>query len=153
MRKFFATPLILVAAGMILAGCVTYVPPVRPPPPTLAQCKEAATRVTCELLVHPSIMEFPEKNKGKIPLIETGHIINATSARIQIEQVSERIMEELLNSGQVEVVSDGAILSKPPDFNLGGRIMYQDATYTFQLHLNKWPGATRVWSRSVDIEQ
>lgn len=141
----------------------------------MADFMSAAQRMTRELIVHPSITEFAGQNGGRKPRIDVGSILNATRDRINIEQVSERVTEELLNSGQVTLVAHdaGAVQadkrdsflsdakinnSAQADYYLEGTIMEQVAradglkerTFTFQIRLND-RSRNQVWKRSVDI--
>lgn len=145
MKKRFIITLCLAATGLLLTGCATGGrPPVSPPSPPLDELMEVASRATTELLAHSSITDTKTK-----PVMEFAPIRNSTRARIQVEQVTGRIEDELINSGLVKVVHPQAVLSKPPDLYLDGLIMYQNATFTFQLRLNDKNG--RVWGRSIDI--
>lgn len=141
----------------------------------MADFMGAAQRMTRELIVHPSIAQFADQNGGRKPRIDVGSIKNATRERINIEQVSERVTEELLNSGQVTLVAHdaGAVQANKrdaflgdakinnadqADFYLEGSIMeqvaraggMQERTYTFQMRLND-RSRSQVWKRSVDI--
>ena len=98
-----------------------------------------------------------------------------TRERFNIRQVSERVTEELLNSGQITLVSHdlGAVqannldnfvadmrvnLADQADYYLEGTVLQQSTqqgnrvenTYTFQLRLND-RSRNQVWKRSVDI--
>ncbi|NLL83513.1 MAG: hypothetical protein GX230_04645 [Lentisphaerae bacterium] len=138
---------------------------------------DAAQRMTRELLVHPSIAQFSARNNGRQPRLDVGAIRNTTRERINIEQVSERVTEELLNSGQVTLVAHDAASvqankrdaflsdtklndAAQADFYLEGTIMeqiargggMQERTYTFQMRLND-RSRSQVWKRSVDISK
>lgn len=143
----------------------------------MADFMNAAQRMTQELLVHPSIAQFEAKNNGRQPRLDVGAIKNVTRDRINIEQVSERVTEVLLDSGQVTVVAHdaGAVQAHKrdsflsdskisdagqADFYLEGVIMeqvaqfgkLQEKTYTFQMRLND-RSRNQVWKRSVDISK
>ena len=140
----------------------------------MADFMNAAQRMSSELVVHPSIAQFQQKN-GRLARVDVGSIINATRDRITIEQISERVTEALLDSGQVTVVAHdaGAVRSNDrdaflsdkainndgqADFYLEGTISkemaragsLQEETYTFQMRLND-RNRSQVWKRSVDI--
>ena len=147
MKNLLTTTLCLAVAGLILTGCQTSSGtrgPIVIKPPHIDDLMEVASRATTELLGHSSITEAKAK-----PVMEFASIRNSTRARIQVEQVTGRIEDELVNSGRVKVVHPQDILSKPPDLYLDGLIMQQDATFTFQLRLNDKGG--RVWGRSIDV--
>lgn len=44
--------------------------------------------------------------KGRPPIIAVGEIVNKTDSRIQTQQVTRRVEEELLNSGRVRVIAE-----------------------------------------------
>jgi len=111
---------------------------------------DVASRATQELLKNPVVTGFEAKNKRK-PLIEAGPVANATRARIAIEQVSERVMDALLDSNQVDVMATNMTADRPPDYFLDGLILGQENTYTFQLRMNEVKTATRAWGRSYTI--
>ena len=184
MKKNLATAIGMVGLCAFLSGCAT---PQAQRIETggteslttigldMADFMNAAQRMTRELIVHPSIAQFADKNGGRTPRIDVGSIKNATRERINIEQVSERVTEELLNSGQVTLVAHdaGATTANArdaflgdakinnadqADFYLEGSIMeqiaraggMQERTYTFQMRLND-RSRSQVWKRSVDI--
>jgi PBP1b-binding outer membrane lipoprotein LpoB len=156
----------IIISALIVTGCTTT--PVRVDTGgsgsfttmglDITDLMDTATRATQELMVHPSIAQFEAKNR-RVPLIEFAPVVNSTRERINIEQVSGRVTEELLNSGQVSVVSVGAVLPRPPDYYLDGLILQQVArqgsqqqiTYTFQLRLNDPKTQAQVWARTLDI--
>ena len=152
MKKLLTTTLCLAAAGLFLTGCEGTRGGAGPrgpvsiiKPPHLDDLMNVASQATTELLTHSSIADARTK-----PVMEFAPIRNATRARIQIEQVTGRIEDELINSGLVRVVHPGAVLPKPPDLFVDGTIMQQDATFTFQLRLNN-SKMERIWGRSINI--
>jgi len=184
MKHLITSTLIIAGASLLVTGCATQGPTrVTTGGPgaltsmglDMADLMDAASQATSELLVHRSISDFEARN-GRQPRINVGSIINSTRERINIEQVSERVMDELLNSGQVTVVaSDAGVvrsnelraflddkkinLSGEADFYLEGTILQQitrqgglqENTFTFQLRLNDSATRSRLWSRNIDI--
>jgi len=135
---------------------------------------DTAQRATRELLVAPAITQFKAQN-GRLPRLDVGKISNNTRERITIEQVSERIMEALLDSELVTLVAhdsgaktasalddflgDKKInLADQADFYLEGTILGQTVTqgrmlennYSFMLRLND-RNRSQVWKRTLDI--
>lgn len=185
MRVYHKNIVVLTMLGLLLTGCTTAVKRVETGGTEslttmgldMADFMNAAQKMTRELVVHPSITEFSAQNGGRKPRIDVGAILNATRERINIEQVSERVTEELLNSGQVTLVAHdaGAVQANrrdnflrdtklthvdQADFYLEGNIMEQEArssnlrerTYTFQMRLND-RSRSQVWKRSIDISK
>ena len=184
MKKLATPALLFSAACAFLAGCTTPAHPRRIETGGLesvttmgldmADLMDAAQRFTRELLVHDAIGNFQAMN-GRLARIDVGAIINNTRERIRIEQVSNRISEELLGSGQVTVVAHDAAARQAntldnflgdakvsfqdqADYYLEGSIMQQiaqqgglrEVTYTFQLRLND-RGRNSVFMRTYDI--
>ena len=152
MKNILIPALCMAAAGFILTGCETTTPvraPISPAGPSLNRLIDVALEATTELLAHNSIPAFESKN-SRVPVIEWGPVRNSTRARIQVEQVTGRVEDALINSGLVKVVHPNAVLTRPPDFFLDGLIMYQDDTFSFQLRLNDKNG--RVWGRTIDVQ-
>jgi len=184
MKKLLTTTLFIAGASIILTGCATQ--PTRIDTGgtsalttmglNMADLMDAATSMTRELLVAPAITQFEARN-GRPPVISygPGSIRNATGERITIEQVADRVMSELLRSGQVEVVASDALtkraseldnflndgklnLQAEADFYLEGVIMKQTAVlgrvrennYTFSMRLNNRE-RRQVWSQVNDI--
>jgi len=184
MKHLITSTLLITAASVILSGCAT-------PQPTrvdtggpgalttmgldMADLMDVASAVTQELLVHPSITQFEARN-GRKPVLDVGVIENSTPHRIRIEQVTGRINQVLLNSGQVEFVAHGAgtvaanaerafledkklNLAHQADFLLEGVILQQIArqgnlqenTFTFQLDLSDAKTRRQVWIGNKDI--
>ena len=185
MKKLLFTTLALTAAGLLFTGCQT-TPSVRRVETggtesittmglDMADLMSAAMQVTRELIVHDSIAGFVAKN-GRKARLDVGAIINSTGQRINIDQVSERVTEELLNSGQITLVAHDAgakaantldnfmsdakvpVMKDQADYYLEGTLTKQVAregrlvenTYTFMLRLNNRE-RDQVWKRSVDI--
>ena len=179
-----AAALALTATSLLITGCETAMAPRRIDTGGLeslttlqldmADLLDATQRITQELLVHPSIAKFQSQN-GRPARIDIGAIRNTTRERIKIEQVAERVTEELLNSGQVTVVAHDAgaqkaneldaflsdakvTLDNQADYYLEGTISMETAymgnieerTYTFQLRMND-RSRNQVWKLSVDI--
>ena len=184
MKHLIITTLLITAASVILSGCATQ--PTRIDTGgtqsittmglNMADVMDVAQRLTRELLVHPSITQFEARN-GRPPRISYGRdsIVNRTGERFAVEQVADRVLNELLRSGQVEVIArdaesrraseldnflnDGKInLQGEADFFLEGVIAKQTAVhgrvrennYTFFMRLNN-RAQTTVWSDIVDI--
>jgi len=155
MKNLLTTTLCMAAAGFILTGCGPDKPgpgsrgPIRIEPPPLNRLMDVALDATTELLAHDSITAFNAKN-SRVPTLEWGPVRNSTRARIQVEQVTGRVEDALINSGLVKVVHPNAVLTRPPDFFLDGLIMHQDDTFSFQLRMNDKNG--RVWGRTLDVQ-
>ena len=185
MKHLLTSTLFIAGASIILTGCATQGPQRIDTGGTsalttmglnIADLMDAATSMTRELLVAPAITQFEARN-GRPPVISygPGSIRNATGERITIEQVADRVMSELLRSGQVEVVAKGAEairaseldnflndgkinLQAEADFYLEGVIMKNTATlgnvrennYTFSMSLNNRE-RRQVWSQVHDI--
>ena len=152
MKNLLTTTLCMAAAGLMLTGCETTAPargPITLAGPSLNRLMDVALDATNELLAHDSITAFNAKN-NRVPTLEWGPVRNSTRARIQVEQVTGRVEDALINSGLVRVVHPDAVLTRPPDFFLDGLIMFQDDTYSFQLRMNDKNG--RVWGRTLDVQ-
>ncbi len=135
--------------------------------------KHAASQTVEAMLASPAIAKATAN--GATPTVSLGSIINDSSLNFDIEQVSGRIQEDLLNSGLVEILAldaaairenaqdarDGLTNAKADaraDFYLEGKIMEVEAsdddvrekTYTFMLRLNNRERRT-VFQKTVDI--
>ena len=184
-NTFFRALVPVAGACLLLAGCAS-----APSGPTRintgsaeaittmdldpADYMEAARKVSAELLVFPVLTLFTEAS-GRNPRLDIGAIRNATRENIVIELFAERVMEALLDSGQVTLVAhdraaiaangldrflrdDKISLSDQADFYLEGVISLRQSrragvmekTYTFMLRLND-RGRNQVWKRNVDI--
>jgi len=179
MKTFMPRLIPVFAACLLAAGCATkqqvrYTPP---PPPSILDMKRTAQEASNELLNVPSITQFAEAN-GRLPRLDVGMVRNETIAprvRIVVEQVTERIMEVLQNSGQITLVAhdematganrldsflrdDKVNFDDQADFYLEGAIYneninmggYVATTYTFSMRLND-RNRTQVWKRLYDI--
>ena len=184
MKKILFSTFAVATAGALLSGCATPMAPTRIVTGgtealttmglDMADLMETAQRATRELLTAPALTQFEAKN-GRSPRLDVGTIQNKTRERIVIEQVSERIMEVLLDSGMITLVANDAgakkasalddflsdsklSLQDQADFYLEGSILnqvaaqggIQERNYTFQLNLND-RGRSQVWKRSLDI--
>jgi len=174
---------LMVAACSLMTGCATSPTRIQAGGPTavttmgidLADFKNTAGAMVKELLVHPSVANFPQQNGGKLPALNLGKIVNKSDINIDMGQIAGRISEDLLNSGTVELIANDAgsrdanaqdafekdtknNASGKADFYLEGEIMVLEAkegktkekNYTFQLRLNDRNRRTR-WQRSVDV--
>ncbi|MDR3229466.1 MAG: penicillin-binding protein activator LpoB [Puniceicoccales bacterium] len=157
MKKFLTLSL----AALLCAACTTLVYQ----PPTLDEYKDAALKEVNELVAHASISNFPKEHKRKAR-IGIGKITNDThkgagQMRIDIEQVSLRIREALLNSGQLEIVDDNSPNGAPADYYLEGRIgasVVKGADgkdirkYSFTLSISDINKSGIVWQHTADVQ-
>ena len=161
-----------------MAGCRTT--PSGPIVPSLDDYKETARKAVSELIVSPAITKANFKNddgQPRLPRCDIGVVRNATRERIVIEQVTERIMEELLSSGQITLVAndpkvkeiarlrDWVTDSKKvsfdsvADYYLEGVILQDVATrgsvrqvtYSIMLRLNDVVTESQIWKRTFDV--
>jgi len=186
MKKRFTATLLATATTLLISGCATQdLSPRRvdtggPGSVTttgldMRDLMDAAMGATRELLTAPVLTQFEARN-GRLPRLDVGVIRNNTrDRRITIAQVSERIMEELLASGQITLVANDAAavataqldsflndskidLKDQADFYLEGEIFGQAAVagrlvennYSFMLRLND-RNRSQVWKRTIDI--
>lgn len=49
---------------------------------------------------------YRAEHQGRNPIIAVGEVVNKTDSRIQTQQVTTRVEEELLNSGRVRVIAE-----------------------------------------------
>jgi len=142
----------------------------------LTDYKQAALEIAGELVVHPSIAKFEAQNGAK-PRLDIGRIRVATKNPVSVHQFAERVMEVLLDSGQITLVAhdeaavkanglenflkDSKItLSDQADFYLEGAIDQSnlrgggkiETTYSFFLRLND-RNRSQIWKRTHDIEK
>ena len=140
----------------------------------LADFKATAGDLVKELLVHAAITRFEDQN-GRQPVIAVGQVINKSDLQLDLEQITGRITEDLLNSGQIELMAThaGARTASArdafeqdkktssddrADFYLEGTILVKAANegrtreknYSFQMVLNDRNLRTR-WQRTIDI--
>ncbi len=176
----------MLAAGAALAfstGCSTPPTRIQAGGPTalttmsvdLADFKAAASKMVQELLVTPQIANFPKNNSGRLPVLNTGSIVNNSDIQMDMGQLAGRINEDLLNGGVVELMAmdAGAVSAAKEDdwtsdkktasnnradFFLEGKIMVlrasegdmREKSYSFQLRLNNRERRT-VWQRTYDM--
>ncbi|MCL1887701.1 MAG: penicillin-binding protein activator LpoB [Kiritimatiellaeota bacterium] len=188
MKKTIPPALMFAGACLLAAGCQTYVPPhtIDTGGPeamvTLGlnprDFMNTAQKAAAELKVSPAITTFAAEN-GRKPRVDIGIIQNKTSrprVPIVIEQVSERIAEELLNSGQITLVAnDGKAvqtnkarsflnnesvnLDGLADFYLEGEIFNQsdaqgnliENNFSFMLRMNDSATRSQVWKKTLDV--
>ena len=140
----------------------------------LKDFREVAGNMVAQLLVHNAITRFEGEN-GRLPVIDVGTVVNKSDIHVDLEQITGRINEDLLNSGIVELVANDAgarnaaaldnfendvknATDDRADFYLEGTIVMLQArdgslrekTYTFQMRLNNRARRT-VWQRSEDV--
>jgi len=140
----------------------------------LADFRATAGELVKELLVHPAITRFEDQN-GRMPVIAVGQVINRSDLQLDLEQITGRITEDLLNSGQIELMATHAgarnasardafeedrktSTDDRADFYLEGTILVKQANqgrvreknYSFQMVLNDRNLRTR-WQRTIDI--
>ncbi|MCL1857024.1 MAG: penicillin-binding protein activator LpoB [Kiritimatiellaeota bacterium] len=140
----------------------------------LADFRATAGAMVGQLLVNPAITRFEAEN-GRLPVIDVGRVVNKSDMNIDISQITGRINEDLLNSGQVELVANDAgarnasaldnfendvknATEDRADFYLEGEILFlaarngslREKTYSFMMRLNNRSRRT-VWQRTEDV--
>ena len=125
-----------------------------------------ASSAAGELVVHPAIYDFPQTHSGNKPRVGVGRIKNDTGKEgreyfaINVEQITDRILDTLLMSEQV-VISDPETDPRPPDYHLQGSISQtsrigndqktQVPYCTFTLELKAYKQSAQLWRRTKDV--
>lgn len=185
--KQFKQVFVITALGcgcLMLAGCAsTPVTRIQAGGPTaltttgvdLADFKDTAGQMVKQLLAHPAIADF-RAQKGRLPALNRGQIVNKSDLMLDMGQLAGRINEDLLNSGLVELIANDAGVADAAaleawesdvkstklaraDYLLEGEIMLltakdgrtREKTYTFQLRLNDTKTRRTLWQRTVDV--
>ena len=174
---------LLGVAACVMSGCATSPTRIQAGGPTavttmgvdLMDFKNAAGALVNDLLHHTSITQFPGQNGGRLPILNIGSIVNKSDVQIDLGQIAGRINEDMLNSGQVELMANDAgarsanaqdaFMSDAKvnragdaDYYLEGEILLltardgslREKTYTFQLRLNNRSRRT-VFQKTHDI--
>jgi len=129
----------------------------------LADFRATAGNMVALLLAHPSITRF-EAEHGRLPVLDRGKIVNKSDMHLDLMQIAGRIEEDLLNSGQIELIANDGFAgdtNERADFYLEGEIgmlaardgRLREKTYTFQLRLNNSSTRRTVWQRSEDVSK
>ena len=160
-NQFFS----FIAIAFIFCGCKCI--PIYGPPDMNSYRKVALESVNV-LITHSSIYDFPLNNEGRKPRIGIGRIRNKTGdggeyQPIDVEQVSLRIREALINSRQVEIYDQAGLDPHPADYYLEGEIKaswidrvvngkpIRERQYSFMLWISSIEKSNIVWQNTADV--
>lgn len=179
MKRKTSMVVAMAASSLLLAGCSTPTRDIdvekegikRADQADVQDFRKAAKEMVESMVKQGALGRFKEE-KGRTAVIAFNRVVNDTGEYIDVDQLTMRVSEELLNSGLAELDTtwgakpinpdDPSVLSgkvQLPDFTLVGKIRKDTAragdmkqgTYTFMLILTNSTTGRAAWQSMKQI--